>query len=99
MLGWAAYALTEVRKYLIPDSNDEIRQEQMREMELIRQVLLEQKRFTKGLSHKILSRYLRDTMGSKNITTSRVESNKEAPSIARLQATAGIGNKRWDASK
>merc|ERR1740128_975558 len=30
-----AYALTEVRKYLIPDSNDEIRQEQMREMELI----------------------------------------------------------------
>ena len=31
-----AYALTEVRKYLIPDSNDEIRQEQMREMEIIR---------------------------------------------------------------
>jgi len=30
-----AYALTEVRKYLIPDSNDEIRQEQMREMELL----------------------------------------------------------------
>lgn len=30
-----AYALAEVRKYLIPDSNDEIRQEQMREMELI----------------------------------------------------------------
>lgn len=30
-----AYALTEVRKYLIPDSNDEIRQEQMREMEMI----------------------------------------------------------------
>lgn len=30
-----AYALTEVRKYLIPDSNDEIRQKQMREMELI----------------------------------------------------------------
>ena len=30
-----AYALTEVRKYLIPDSNDEIRQEQMREMEII----------------------------------------------------------------
>ena len=25
----------QVRKYLIPDSNDEIRQEQMREMELI----------------------------------------------------------------
>jgi len=30
-----AYALTEVRKYLIPDSNDEIRQTQMREMEII----------------------------------------------------------------
>ena len=30
-----AYALTEVRKYLIPDSNDEIRQEQMREMEIM----------------------------------------------------------------
>ena len=30
-----AFALTEVRKYLIPDSNDEIRQEQMRELELI----------------------------------------------------------------
>ena len=30
-----AYALTEVRKYLIPDSNDDIRQEQMREMEII----------------------------------------------------------------
>jgi len=30
-----AYALTEVRKYLIPDSNDEIRQLQMREMELL----------------------------------------------------------------
>merc|ERR1719411_1590474 len=30
-----AYALTEARKYLIPDSNDEIRQEQMRELELI----------------------------------------------------------------
>jgi len=30
-----AYALAEVRKYLIPDANDEIRQEQMREMELL----------------------------------------------------------------
>ncbi|CAG2053303.1 unnamed protein product [Timema podura] len=30
-----AYALAELRKYLIPDANDEIRQEQMREMELI----------------------------------------------------------------
>ena len=30
-----AFALTEVRKYLIPDSNDDIRQEQMREMELL----------------------------------------------------------------
>ena len=30
-----AFALTEVRKYLIPDSNDEIRQEQMKELEMI----------------------------------------------------------------
>ena len=30
-----AYALTEDRKYLIPDSNDEILQEHMREMEMI----------------------------------------------------------------
>lgn len=29
-----AFALAEVRKYLIPDSNDNIRQEQMREIEL-----------------------------------------------------------------
>lgn len=28
-----AFALAEVRKYLIPDNNDNIRQEQMREME------------------------------------------------------------------
>ena len=30
-----AFALTEVRKYLIPDSNDNIRQQQMRELEII----------------------------------------------------------------
>ncbi|KAF5275036.1 hypothetical protein FQA39_LY06973 [Lamprigera yunnana] len=30
-----AFALAEVRKYLIPDNNDNIRQEQMREMEII----------------------------------------------------------------
>ena len=30
-----ARGFSQVRKYLIPDSNDEIRQEQMREMELI----------------------------------------------------------------
>lgn len=30
-----AYALAEVRKYLIPDNNDNIRQEQMREMEIM----------------------------------------------------------------
>ena len=36
-----AYALTEVRKYLIPDSNDEIRQEQMREMEIYRQLSIQ----------------------------------------------------------
>lgn len=28
-----AYALAEIRKYLVPDSNDEIRQEQMREIQ------------------------------------------------------------------
>ncbi|XP_047002682.1 KH domain-containing, RNA-binding, signal transduction-associated protein 2-like [Schistocerca americana] len=30
-----AYALAEVRKFLVPDYNDEIRQEQMREMQLL----------------------------------------------------------------
>ncbi|XP_076034555.1 uncharacterized protein LOC143021151 [Oratosquilla oratoria] len=30
-----AYALTEIRRYLVPDHNDEIRQEQMREMQLL----------------------------------------------------------------
>ena len=32
---WNCKKKLQVRKYLIPDSNDEIRQEQMREMELI----------------------------------------------------------------
>ena len=30
-----SYALTEVRKYLIPDSNDQIRQLQMKELEIL----------------------------------------------------------------
>ncbi|XP_066963188.1 KH domain-containing, RNA-binding, signal transduction-associated protein 2-like [Macrobrachium rosenbergii] len=30
-----AYALTEIRRYLVPDHNDEIRQEQMREMQVL----------------------------------------------------------------
>ncbi|KAK7084606.1 hypothetical protein SK128_010582 [Halocaridina rubra] len=30
-----AYALTEIRRYLVPDYNDDIRQEQMREMQLL----------------------------------------------------------------
>ena len=30
-----SYALTEVRKYLIPDSNDTIRQLQMKELEIL----------------------------------------------------------------
>lgn len=30
-----AYALAEIRKYLIPDNNDNIRQEQMREIEIM----------------------------------------------------------------
>ncbi|KAF2343820.1 K domain type 1, partial [Trinorchestia longiramus] len=30
-----AYALTEIRRYLVPDYNDEIRQRQMREMQLL----------------------------------------------------------------
>ncbi|CAH0550848.1 unnamed protein product [Brassicogethes aeneus] len=33
-----AFALAEVRKYLIPDNNDNIRQEQMREMEIMTSV-------------------------------------------------------------
>ena len=32
-----SYALTEVRKYLIPDSNDQIRQQQMRDIKMIKQ--------------------------------------------------------------
>ena len=30
-----AFALTEVKKYLVPDSNDDIRQQQMRELEIL----------------------------------------------------------------
>jgi hypothetical protein len=30
-----AFALTEVKKYLVPDSNDDIRQQQMRELEML----------------------------------------------------------------
>ena len=33
-----AYALSEVRKYLVPDSNDEIRQGQMREIQIIKKM-------------------------------------------------------------
>ncbi|XP_021915828.1 uncharacterized protein LOC110827939 isoform X2 [Zootermopsis nevadensis] len=35
-----AYALAEVRKFLVPDYNDEIRQEQMREMQLLNTAVL-----------------------------------------------------------
>ncbi|PNF25703.1 hypothetical protein B7P43_G15606 [Cryptotermes secundus] len=35
-----AYALAEVRKFLVPDYNDEIRQEQMREMQLLNTTVL-----------------------------------------------------------
>jgi hypothetical protein len=96
VLGWAAYALTEVRKYLIPDSNDEIRQEQMREMELIRQVLLEQKGFTMGLSHKILSRDHRDTKGSKNIDTSIVDSMQQRDNF---NSKAASNSRDWQQEK
>ncbi|XP_058799035.1 KH domain-containing, RNA-binding, signal transduction-associated protein 2-like isoform X2 [Phymastichus coffea] len=39
-----AFALAEVRKYLIPDNNDNIRQEQMREMEHIVEEPIEERR-------------------------------------------------------
>ena len=39
-----AFALAEVRKYLIPDSNDNIRQEQLREMELVVEEPMEERR-------------------------------------------------------
>ncbi|XP_032452013.1 KH domain-containing, RNA-binding, signal transduction-associated protein 2 isoform X4 [Nasonia vitripennis] len=39
-----AFALAEVRKYLIPDNNDNIRQEQMREMELTVDEPIEERR-------------------------------------------------------
>lgn len=35
-----AFALTEVRKYLIPDSNDQIRQQQMREIQVMKRMQL-----------------------------------------------------------
>ncbi|XP_014206390.1 KH domain-containing, RNA-binding, signal transduction-associated protein 2-like [Copidosoma floridanum] len=41
-----AFALAEVRKYLIPDNNDVIRQEQMREMELGGEEPMEERRPT-----------------------------------------------------
>ena len=33
-----AFALTEIRKYLIPDSNDQIRQRQMREIQIMKKL-------------------------------------------------------------
>ena len=33
-----AFALTEIRKYLIPDSNDQIRQQQMREIQVMKRM-------------------------------------------------------------
>merc|ERR1711874_132860 len=33
-----AYALSEVRKYMIPDSNDDIRQRQIREIQIIKKM-------------------------------------------------------------
>jgi len=33
-----AFALTEIRKYLIPDSNDQIRQQQMREIQILKKL-------------------------------------------------------------
>ena len=40
--------LLQVRKYLIPDSNDEIRQEQMREMELLNSSISSTKTVSNG---------------------------------------------------
>ena len=41
-----SYALTEVRKYLIPDSNDQIRQQQMRDIKMIK--------ISRSLSHSLI---------------------------------------------
>jgi len=37
-----AFALTEIRKYLIPDSNDQIRQRQMREIQIMKKLQSEE---------------------------------------------------------
>ena len=37
-----AFALTEIRKYLIPDSNDQIRQRQMREIQIMKKIQSEE---------------------------------------------------------
>ena len=37
-----AFALTEIRKYLIPDSNDQIRQRQMREIQIMKKMQSEE---------------------------------------------------------
>jgi len=37
-----AFALTEIRKYLIPDSNDQIRQQQMREIQILKKLQSEE---------------------------------------------------------
>jgi len=37
-----AFALTEIRKYLIPDSNDQIRQKQMREIQIMKKLQSEE---------------------------------------------------------
>ena len=37
-----AFALTEIRKYLIPDSNDQIRQRQMREIQIMKKIQIEE---------------------------------------------------------
>eukprot|EP00091_Calanus_sinicus_P001196 TRINITY_DN11163_c0_g1_i1.p1 TRINITY_DN11163_c0_g1~~TRINITY_DN11163_c0_g1_i1.p1 ORF type:complete len:324 (-),score=39.90 TRINITY_DN11163_c0_g1_i1:202-1173(-) len=37
-----AFALTEIRKYLIPDSNDQIRQQQMREIQIMKKLQSEE---------------------------------------------------------
>ena len=39
-----AFALTEIRKYLIPDSNDQIRQRQMMEIQIMKKLQSEEQK-------------------------------------------------------
>ena len=73
----------QVRKYLIPDSNDEIRQEQMREMELLNT--------TKTVGN---TDGLHDDMGSSDLETgsSSPQGSSPSPPSSTVIAMRGVSN-------